>query len=157
MDTHHVPDFTLMAALAAVGIALVYISLSSLLREPNRQRLSAIIVAGAGAAYLSSGLGLWEFGFCSLMTFVAYKGLSNYAYLGIGWLLHTSWDVVHHLYANPIVPFEPSSSAGCAVCDTILALWFFAGAPTVLNGLLAGRTSQGKATAGLGKSEQVET
>jgi Family of unknown function (DUF6010) len=39
------------------------------------------------------------------------------------------WDVVHHLYGNPIVPFAPLSSAGCAVCDLVLAGWYFAGAP----------------------------
>lgn len=135
MLTHIVPQFTAVAALAAVAIALLYILLSSLVREPDRQKISAIIVAGAGAAYLSGGLGPPEFVFCTVMTFVAYKGLTNYYYLGIGWLLHTSWDIVHHLYANPIVPFEPASSAGCAVCDTILALWFFAKAPSAFDWL----------------------
>lgn len=135
MLTHIVPDFTSMTALGAVVVAIFYILLSSLIKEPERQKVSAVIVAGAGAAYLSGGLGPWEFGFCTLMTFIAYKGLTNYQYLGIGWLLHTGWDIVHHLYANPIVPFEPSSSAGCAVCDTILALWFFAKAPSLFNWL----------------------
>lgn len=133
METHISPSFTLIQAFGAVGIALVYILLSSLVKEPNRQKLSAIIVAGAGAAYLSGGLGLWEFLFCTLMTFIAFKGLTHYYFIGIAWLLHTGWDIVHHLYANPIVPFSASSSAGCAVCDAVLAIWFFARAPSVVD------------------------
>ena len=135
MHTHIVPDFTLLNTLAAAGIALVYIMLSSMIKVPERQKVSAIIVAGAGAAYLSGGLGLWEFGFCTVMTYVAYKGLTNYTFIGIGWLLHTAWDITHHLYGNPIVTFSPSSSAGCAVCDSLMALWFFAGAPNVFDWL----------------------
>lgn len=128
---HVVPDFSLINAFGAILIAIIYIALSSLVKEPNRQKLSAIIVAGAGAAYLSSGLGGWEFAFCSIMTFIAFKGLTNYRYIGIAWLLHTCWDIAHHLYAQPIVPFSPSSSAGCAVCDTVLAIWFFLKAPNM--------------------------
>lgn len=131
MEPHVVPEFGILNAAAAVGIALLYITLMSLMKEPNRQKLNAIIVVGAGAAYLSGGLGGWEFAFCALIAFLAYKGLTHYAWIGVAWLLHTAWDVVHHLYANPIVPFEPSSSAGCAVCDAVLALWFFLGAPSV--------------------------
>lgn len=141
MNSHIVPDFTLLNAVAAAGIACIYIALSSLIKEPERQKVSAVIVAGAGAAYLSGGLGPWEFAFCTLMTFVAYKGLANYTFIGIGWLLHTAWDVTHHLYGNPIVPFEPASSAGCAVCDTIMAMWFFAGAPNVFNWFRRARTT----------------
>ena len=137
---HVVPDFTLLNAVAAASIALVYIALSSLINEPERQKVSAIIVAGAGAAYLSGGLGPWEFAFCTAMTFVAYKGLTTYTFIGIGWLMHTAWDIIHHLYGNPIVSFSPSSSAGCAVCDSIMAMWFFAGAPNVLGWFRAKHT-----------------
>jgi hypothetical protein len=133
MLTHIVSDFTAHNTVAAIGISLVYILLFSLVREPVRQQYNAIVVAGAGAAYLSGGLGGWEFAFCTLMTFVAYKGLTHYYFIGIGWLLHTVWDVMHHLYGNPIVPFDPASSAGCAVCDSILALWFFAKAPSLFD------------------------
>ncbi len=130
MDTHIIPAFTILNAAGAIVIAAVYILLSSLLKEPDRQKLSAIILAGAGAAYLSSGLGLLEFVFCTVMAFISFKGLANYYFIGIGWLLHTSWDIVHHLYADTIVPSAPSSSAACAVCDTVLALWFFCKAPS---------------------------
>lgn len=133
METHVVPGFTLIHGLCAVMIALLYITFSSLLKEPARQKLNAIVIGGAGATYLSGGLGGWEFAFCTLMVFVAFKGLTHYYFIGIGWLLHSCWDVLHHLYGNPIVPFSPSSSAGCAVCDSILAIWFFMKAPPVIN------------------------
>jgi hypothetical protein len=108
----------------------VFILLCGLLKEPRRQQFSAIMLAGAGAAYLGGGLGVWEFGFCAMMTFVAYRGLQDYRFIGTGWILHTLWDVAHHLYGNPIVPFLPMSSAGCAICDLALAAWYFADAPS---------------------------
>ncbi len=133
MQTHIIPPFHFVQAFGAVTIAFIYILLSSLIKEPERQKASAVILSGAGAAYLSSGLGVWEFAFCTLITFIAYKGLTAYYLIGIGWLLHASWDLVHHLYANPIVVMSPSSSAGCAVCDPVIAIWFFMGAPNVFN------------------------
>ncbi len=114
-----------------VIIALLYISLSSLFKEPNRRNFNAIFVAGAGAAYLSGGFGIWEFVFLAVVTYCAYKGLRSYRFIGVGWLLHTGWDVMHHLYGNPIVPFVPESSLGCAISDPVIALWCFAGAPSV--------------------------
>jgi hypothetical protein len=121
----------IMDILGPVIIALLYISLCSLLREPNRQNFNAIMIAGAGAAYLNGGFGIWEFAFLAVVTYCAYKGLRSYRFIGVGWLLHTGWDVIHHLYGNPIVPFVPESSLGCAICDPVIALWCFAGAPSV--------------------------
>lgn len=131
MHPHVAPPFTLLNAFVAVGIALLYITCFSLVKEPNGKIINALIIAGAGAVYWTGGLGVWEFIFGSVMLFVSYQGLRSYAFIAIGWLLHTGWDVLHHLYANPIVPFSPSSSAGCAVCDAILAVWFFLKAPSV--------------------------
>jgi Family of unknown function (DUF6010) len=133
MTSYTIPYFGLSDSVPPIVIAFVYISFSSTIKEPARQKYNAIVVAGAGAAYLSGGLGLWEFAFCALFTVVAYKGLSNYSFIGLGWLLHSFWDVMHHLYGNPIVPFSANSSAGCAVCDAVLAIWFFAGAPSLFN------------------------
>lgn len=113
-----------------VVVALVFILLMSLLKEPARRRFNAVFVAGAGAAYLGAGLGPWELVLPTLVTFCAYRGLNSYRFIGLAWLLHTAWDVLHHLYATPILPFVPTSSAGCAVCDPVLALWFFANAPS---------------------------
>ena len=131
--THIIPEFTIINAMAAALIAVVFIAILSFVKEPARQKFNAIIIAGAGGVYWSGGLGIWEFVFGLLMLFIAYKGLKHYYFIGIGWLLHVGWDILHHLYANPIVYLAPSSSAGCAVCDSILALWFFFGAPTIWN------------------------
>ncbi len=117
--------------MSPVFVALVWISIFSLIREPVRHKLNAVLIAGAGAAYLSGGLGVWEFAGCAVFTFVAYRGLTDYRFIGLGWFLHTCWDVVHHLYGNPIIPFVPTSSAGCAVCDLVLALWYGFGARSV--------------------------
>jgi hypothetical protein len=114
-------------ALGAVGFILIM----SLVREPERQRFNAIFVAGAGSAYLNGGLGLWEFPFIALATAAAYLGLRSYRFIGIAWLLHTAWDVVHHLYGQPIWPWQPLSSFGCAVLDSLIAIWFLLGAPSV--------------------------
>ncbi len=122
-----------MQNIAPVIVALVYISACSLLQEPNRRHFNAIMIGGAGAAYLSGGFGLWEFGFCALLTYVAYRGLRSYRFIGVGWLLHTAWDILHHWYGNPIIPFQPASSLGCAICDPVIALWCFAGGPSVFD------------------------
>ncbi len=122
----------IMTVLAPIVIGLVYISLCSLLEEPTRRKFNAIFVAGAGAAYLSGGgFGMWEFAFTAVITYLAYRGLGSYTFIGVGWLLHTAWDALHHLYGNPIVPFVEHSSLGCAICDPVIALWCFAGAPSV--------------------------
>jgi len=91
------------------------------------------MIAGAGAAYLNGGFGMWEFAFTALVTYCAYKGPRSYRFIGVGWLLHTGWDVLHHLYGNPIVPFAPTSSLGCAICDPVIAAWCFAGGPSLYN------------------------
>jgi hypothetical protein len=122
-------------------VALVYISLCSLFKEPNRRNFNAIMMAGAGAAYLNGGFGIWAFVFLVAVTYCAYQGLRSYSFIGVGWLLHTGWDVLHHLYGNPIVPFATGSSLGCAICDPVIALWCFAGAPSVYD-FLRGRTRE---------------
>jgi uncharacterized protein DUF6010 len=124
--TVHVID-----VVAPVVVALLFIGVTSALKEPQRRNFMAIMIAGAGAAYLNGGLGVWEFAFTGLVTYCAYKGLASYRFIGIGWLLHTAWDVMHHLYGNPIVPFVPTSSLGCAICDPVIAAWCFVGAPSI--------------------------
>ena len=166
---------------APVVVAMLFIGATSAFKEPQRRHFNAIMIAGAGAAYLNGGLGLWEFVFTAVVTYCAYQGLNAYGFIGLGWLLHTGWDIIHHLYkprqniiylsadlnrlcrirgvlislplyawlltemlhpgyrcdliptcnGNPIVPFVPTSSLGCAICDPIIAAWCFAGAPSV--------------------------
>ena len=129
--TDGIQALPIMNILGPIIIALIYISLSSLLKEPSRQNFNAIMIAGAGAAYLNGGFGIWEFAFAIVVTYCAYKGLRSYSFIGVGWLLHTGWDVLHHLYGNPIVPFAAGSSLGCAITDPVIAFWCFAGAPSV--------------------------
>ena len=129
---HLTPAFHASDAIAPLLFPLLYMVLASFIKEPNRRHFNAIMIGGAGAAYLSGGgLGGWEFLFTAVVTYCAYKGLESYRFIGMGWLLHTGWDLVHHFYGNPIVPFVPTSSAGCAITDTLLAAWFFANAPSV--------------------------
>jgi hypothetical protein len=52
------------------------------------------MIAGAGAAYLNGGFGIWEFVFTAIVTFCAYRGLRSYRFIGVGWLLHTGWVVM---------------------------------------------------------------
>ena len=133
------PELHFIDLVGPIVGGVVFVFAMSLVREPARQQFNAIFVAGAGAAYLNGGLGLWEFPFIAVAAAAAYLGLRSYRFIGAAWLLHTGWDVVHHLYANPIWPWQPLSSAGCAVFDAVIALWFLAGAPSVYS-LLRGRT-----------------
>jgi Family of unknown function (DUF6010) len=115
---------------APIVIGVLFILAVSLFTEPRRRDFMAIMIAGAGAAYLNGGLGVWEFVFTAVVTVCAYRGLHSYHWIGVGWVLHTAWDVMHYFYGNPIVPFLPSSSAGCAICDLVIAAWCFGGAPS---------------------------
>lgn len=129
-----------MSVVMPVVIGLICVCLLSLIPEPHRRPLNAVLVGGAGAAYLSGGgLGYGEFVLPVVMTYVAYRGLTSWTWIGAGWLLHTAWDVVHHLKGSPILPFFEHSSFGCAICDPVLALWCFAGGPSVFGWIRARR------------------
>ncbi|WP_271220872.1 DUF6010 family protein [Streptosporangium carneum] len=123
-----------MSVVPPVLIGLSYAVVTSLIREPHRRRFNAIMVAGAGAAYLSGGgLGGWEFVFTAAVTYCAYRGLESWTFIGVGWLLHTAWDVLHHLKGSPIIPFAHNSSLGCAICDPVIALWCLRGGPSLVD------------------------
>lgn len=131
MPTAFFADATILHFVWPVLVALALIALMSLFPEPGRRKFSAVFLSGAGGAYLSGGFGLWEFAFCAGMTALAFAGLSHYRAIAAGWLAHTAWDCLHHLYGNPIIPFEPMSSFGCAICDPVLAAWYAVGAPSM--------------------------
>lgn len=121
-----------MIIVSAVLVGIVYTLLNSFLAEPQRRSFNAIMVAGAGAAYLSSGaFGPVELVFTAAVTYCAYRGLKSWAFIGIAWLLHTALDVLHHLKGAPILPFAHTSSLGCAICDPVIAVWCFTGGPSV--------------------------
>nr|WQM80057.1 DUF6010 family protein [Streptomyces sp.] len=129
----------MIPSLMAILVGVVYALLMSLIREPHRRRFNAIMVAGAGAAYLSGGgMGGWEFVATAAITYVAYRGLESWTFIGIAWLMHTAWDIVHHVKGTPIIPFAHDSSLGCAICDPVIALWCFRGGPSLI-ALVRGR------------------
>lgn len=103
----------------------------SRVREPTRHTLNAVLAAGAAGVYLSGGFGPWELLYPAVATPIVYFGLRSYPLIGIAWLMHSGWDLVHHIWGNPIWPFMPTSSFGCLVFDALIAVWFLAGAPSV--------------------------
>ena len=110
---------------------VIFVLLMSLVQEPARRSFNAIFVAGASGVYLSGGLGSWELLYPAISAPVAYLGLRSHRYIGVAWLMHSCWDLVHHFWGNPIWPFLPTSSFGCTIFDTLIAVWFLAGAPSM--------------------------
>jgi hypothetical protein len=125
--------------------AIVFVFVMSFVREPTRRTLNAVLAAGAVSAYLSGGLGVWELLYPLAATPIVYAGLKSYRYIGIAWLMHSCWDAVHHLWGNPIWPFMPTSSLGCLIFDAGIAMWFLAGAPSLVS--LVTRTMNSPAAA----------
>jgi hypothetical protein len=115
----------------AIG-ACVFVFVMSLVREPTRRTLNAVIVAGASGVYLSGGFGMWEIVYPVVATPVVYRALQSHRYIGVAWLMHAAWDLPHHLWGNPIWPFMGASSLGCFVFDSLIAMWFLAGAPDLV-------------------------
>jgi hypothetical protein len=128
---HALRSMSVVDWISPVVVAVVFVFLVSLIKEPARQKFNAILVGGAGAAYLNGGFGAWELVLPVLSTWIGYRGLESYRFIGAGWLLHTAWDIAHHFWGQPILAFQATSSAGCAITDALIAMWFFAGAPSV--------------------------
>ena len=61
----------------------------------------------------------------------AYAGLQSYPAIAIAWLMHAVWDFLHHMWGGPIWPFMPTSSFGCLIFDSLIAIWFLMGAPSL--------------------------
>ena len=126
---HQPPPLFLMDYVGPAIGAVLFVFIMSLVREPARRTLNAVVVAGACGVYLNGGFGPWELAFPLIAMPVAYRGLSSHRYIGVAWLLHAAWDLPHHFWGNPIWPFMATSSFGCFVFDTLIAIWFLAGAP----------------------------
>lgn len=137
--------FVVQFVLAPVGIGVAIVVCLSFVPSRHRRSFGVVFLAGAGGAYLSSGgLGFGDVLFTAVMTGVAFLGLRSDRWLGVGWLLHTAWDAVHAAKGSPILPMAPHSSAGCAVCDPVIALWYFADAPSVPDLLRSRRERAGQ-------------
>jgi hypothetical protein len=118
-----------------IGPALgagIFVTLMSFIPHPARRSFNAIFAAGAVGAYIGGGFGAWELIYPVLATPVVYFGLRSYRAIGIAWLMHAAWDLPHHLGGHPIWPFMRTSSFGCMIFDSLIAVWFLLGAPSLL-------------------------
>jgi hypothetical protein len=116
-----------------IGPALgagVFVLLMSFVPHPARRNFNAIFAAGAVGAYIGGGFGKWELIYPLLATPVVYLGLRSYRAIGIAWLMHAAWDLPHHLSGQPIWPFMRTSSFGCIIFDSLIAVWFLLDAPS---------------------------
>jgi hypothetical protein len=117
-----------------IGPALggvLFIAIMSLVPHPARRSLNAIFAAGAAGAYIGGAFGVWELVYPILATPVVYFGLRSYRAIGVAWLMHAAWDLPHQLVGLPIWPYMRTSSLGCMVFDSVIAVWFLAGAPSI--------------------------
>jgi len=128
----HNPPLQVADYVGPVVGAVVFVLIMARVREPARRHFNAIVVAGAAGAYLSGGgFGPWELLYAPAGLTAAYLGLRSYPMIGLAWLMHAGWDVLHHFYGNAIWPFMPTSSFGCMIFDAVITLWFLAGAPAL--------------------------
>ncbi len=133
MEIMPAPPFHALDAIKATAVAFGAIGLATLLQylPLSRRQVNAVIVTLAAGAYLNGGMGVWEFPFAILVASCSYWGLNSYRFIGMAWLLHTGWDIVHHFAGYPMIAWLPTSSGECAITDAILAVWFFLGAPSL--------------------------
>src|SRR4029450_992877 len=129
---HSVSSLTTVDYAGPAAGALVFVLTMSLVKAPARRTFNAVLVAGASGVYLSGGFGPWELLYPAIAAPMAYLGLESYRWIGAAWLMHAGWDLAHHLWGNPIWPFMPSSSFGCLIFDSLIAIWFLAGARSVV-------------------------
>jgi len=74
----HPPPLLIMDSVGPVIVALVFVLIMSLVSEPARRTINAMIVAGASGAYLSGGgFGMWEVVFPVVAMPIAYRGFAR--------------------------------------------------------------------------------
>jgi hypothetical protein len=118
-----------------IGPALggvLFIAIMSLVPHPARRSFNATFAAGAVGAYIGGAFGVWELVYPILALPVLFLGLRSYRAIGIAWLMHAAWDLPHQLVGHPIWPYVKTSSLGCMIFDSVIAVWFLAGAPAIL-------------------------
>ena len=108
----------------AIG-ALVFVVVMTCIRDPQRLTFNSLFVTGASAAYIGGGLGVAELLFPALLFPINWLTRTSYRAIGVAWWLHAAWDLVHHLWADPIWPFMETSSWGCLVFDLLIGAWLF--------------------------------
>ena len=139
-----------------IGPALggvLFIVVMSLIPNPARRNFNAIFAAGAVGTYIAGAFGVWELLYPIVATPVVYLGLRSYRAIGAAWLMHAAWDMPHHLVGHPIWPFQRASSLRCMVFDSVIAVWFLAGAPSIFRKDVAENVASG----GKAEASQVAT
>jgi len=137
---HTPPPLSVMDYVGPAAGAILFVLIMSRVAEPTRRSFNAVFAAGATGVYLSGGFGPWELLYPALALPIVYQGLCSYRAIGVAWVLHSCWDLAHHLWGNPIWPFMPTSAFGCMIFDAVIAVWFFAGAPSLrgIGGVVGG-------------------
>lgn len=110
----------------------LFVAIMSLVPHPARRSFNAILAAGGVGAYIGGSFGPWELIYPALAAPVVYLGLRSYRAIGVAWLMHAAWDLPHHLWGRPIWPYARTSSFGCMIFDSLIAIWFLAGAPSFI-------------------------
>lgn len=109
----------------------IFVATMSLVPYPSRRRFNAVFAAGAVGVYIGGAFGVWELAFPVLATPVVYLGLRSYRAIGLSWFMHAAWDLPHHIVGHPIWPYMKTSSLGCFIFDSVIAIWFVVGAPSI--------------------------
>jgi len=110
---------------------ILFVAIMSFVPHPARRSFNAVFVAGAVGTYIGGAFGVWELVYPILALPVVYLGLRSYRAIGFAWLMHAGWDLPHHLIGHPIWPYLRTSSLGCLVFDSVIAVWFLANAPSL--------------------------
>lgn len=135
MSGSGVPDLAPMNLLGPALGAGLFIAIMSVVPHPARRSFNAVFAAGAVGAYIGGSFGAWELIYPALATPMVYLGLRSYRAIGIAWFMHAAWDLPHHLWGRPIWPFLRTSSLGCMVFDSLIAVWFLVNAPSIFPSL----------------------
>jgi hypothetical protein len=101
---HVPPDLLVMDYVGPAIGAVLFVTIMSLVNEPVRRTLNAVLVAGSCGVYLSGGFGVWELLYALLATPIVYLGLRSYRFIGIAWLMHAAWDLPHHFWGTRFGP-----------------------------------------------------
>ena len=128
---HTPPPLFVMDCVGPAAGAILFVLIMSRVAEPARRSFNAVFAAGATGVYLSGGFGPWELLYPVIALPIVYQGLRSHRAIGVAWMLHSCWDLAHHLWGNPIWPFMPTSAFGCLIFDAVIAVWFLSGAPSL--------------------------
>jgi Family of unknown function (DUF6010) len=143
-----VPLDRMTAPLAAATVlgALIYIGVFSLIPEPSRRYLSIVALASGSSLYYDGGLGAWDKLFWLGVMGLAFAGFRWYPAIGVGWIVHTIWDVLNFRVGHGLETNVLRINLHCAIFDPIIALWFAFGAPSVWELLKRRKSSFAAAT-----------